>query len=186
MKYLNKIIAIDGHDKRKRKNSWVGIVLHHTGIGKKKSRTEKMWRTFNMNVARYLGLRDKVYVSAHYQIGRYGEIIRIIDDEKYIAFHAGKSSFWHPIKRKWVNNCNEYYIGVELLGDGNQIRYTETQYEALSELCAYLMDRHVTIQPNLIVGHEMVSPGRKVDVGKFFAWGKFHKMLHKKRNEYIF
>ena len=169
--------VIDGHDKATFRGKWSGIVIHHTAINGNGNRIESEWRKLHTNIANYLGAKDKNYVSAHFQIGRYGERTQIVNPEYYIAWHAGKSSFWNSYWRKYQTGCNDFMIGIELLGDGNVVHYTQEQYDSLALLVNELLDKFKTIQPHCITGHEVVSPGRKIDPGKYFDWKKFFRLL---------
>lgn len=170
---------IDGQDRRVRPGDWIGIVIHHTGLGDRREITDSLWRTLQKNIAAYLARKDDVFASAHFQIGRFGEITQIVNPDHYIAFHAGVSTFWHPVRRKFVSGMNDFAIGIELLGDGNVREYSEAQYEALGRLCAELLERFPTIQPHCITGHEVVSPGRKSDPGKLFDWRKAFAAIYR-------
>lgn len=158
---------------------WQGIVIHHTGIGNRPlgSADEGYIRNLHKNVADWLTKKDSNYVSAHFQISWHGEIWELIDPRNKIAYHAGVSSWFHPKLRKQVSGCNDYMIGIELLGDGNQHIYSAAQYEALIKLCNVLMQVWPSIQPTAITGHENVSPGRKNDPGKYFDWKRFFRGL---------
>jgi len=156
----------------------VGIVIHHTWVPESaKDKDETYWKKLFKNISAYLARKDKTYVSAHYHIGKYGECDELVDPDSSVAFHAGVSSFWNPISRTVVSGCNEHFIGIELLGDGNVMPYSSEQYDRLCKLLLFLMRNYPTIQPNLIVGHEMVSPGRKVDPGSFFDWRRMYRGL---------
>ena len=169
---------LDSPDKRPRKEPIVMIVVHHTGIGNRGGISDpSLWRKLNVNIAKWLATADPYYVSAHYQIGRYKELTQIVEPEEFVAYHAGKSSFWHPIDRKWRKGCNEFALGIELLGDGNKEPYSEEQYEKLAEVCKAHM-KYWNIPANMIVGHEMIAPKRKQDPGKYFSWEKFFNVLH--------
>lgn len=158
---------------------WQGIVIHHTGISNRPlgSADEGYIRNLHINIANWLTKKDTNYVSAHYQISWFGEIWELVDPRSRIAYHAGKSSWFHSKHRKQVEGCNGYMIGIELLGDGNQHRYSDEQYLALSKLCNALMDQWPSIDPRSITGHENVSPGRKDDPGKFFDWKRLFRSL---------
>ena len=169
--------VIDGNDKATLWGKWSGIVIHHTDVGGKVDRDESGWRKLHRNIANYLGAKDDKYVSAHFQIGRYGEITQIVNPEHFIAWHAGKSQFWNVNKREWQSGCNDFMIGIELLGDGNLLTFSEEQYESLARLINALMKKFPTIQPHCITGHEVVSPGRKIDPGLYFDWKKFFRLL---------
>ena len=54
--------------------------------------------------------------------------------------------------------------------------YTEEQFVAVKELCQLLCETY-KIDPALIVGHEHVSPGRKVDPGPAWDWSRFDDMI---------
>lgn len=159
---------------------WSGIVIHHTGIGNRKLELvdSKTWAKLYKNIGNYLQTKDKSYVSAHYIIGRAGELRELVNPKQYIAWHAGKSSFWDPRSRKWRKWCNNFMIGIEIVGDGNKGVYSVAQYHQLADLCKRLCKKY-EIDLNQIVGHEMVSPGRKVDPGKYFDWTHFFNLMSK-------
>lgn len=171
----------EASDKRPRRHKPVGIIIHHTDIGNRNPDlvTDETWRSLFKNITGWLTKKDDVYVSAHYHIGRFGETYELVDPFKFVAFHAGRSKYWHPETRAYVENLNEYYIGIELLGDGNKGMFSEAQYDACAKVCAYLLDKFPSIMPHLITGHENVSPGRKVDPGRFFDWRKLFDRIYK-------
>jgi hypothetical protein len=172
------IAKLDGYDKRDRRESeWLGIIIHHTDIGGRTNPSEKKWRSMFTNISAYLAKKDKAYVSAHYIIGHYGELKEIIDPNKYEAFHAGKSSFVHPYTFERTKDCNRYFIGIELLGDGNLVPYSSQQMDALIKLTRKLMLYHPMIHPLCILPHSGVSPGRKVDPGRYFNWRKYYRCI---------
>lgn len=175
------IHQVEASDKRLRNSlfDWVGIIVHHTGIPKNAPTTKEGWHRYYKAIVNWLSVKDDSYVSAHYVISREGMITQLVNPKTHIAYHAGASSFWHPIERKWVSHCNNYFIGIELIGDGNLIPYTDIQYQALAGLCREMMDTYPTINPNLIVGHDMVSPERKVDPGVRFDWKKLFEEIYK-------
>lgn len=178
MKKYSEIITemIEANDKKDlpKKHNWVGIIIHHTSIGDIPT-SETKWRSLNKNVANWLAKKDENYVSAHFQIGYYGEIIQLVDPREHIAFHAGKSELFHPIERKLMSGCNEFTIGIELLGDGNHLPYSEECYGSLIALTRELLAEFPTIDPRCITGHENVSPGRKVDPGFYFNWARYFR-----------
>ncbi|MCB0191045.1 MAG: N-acetylmuramoyl-L-alanine amidase [Anaerolineae bacterium] len=97
-------------------------------------------------------------VSAHYSIGKDGEIVQHVQDI-HRAWHAGRS-IW-----KGRDGCNDYALGIELvnLNDGRD-PYPEAQHQANLALCAYLLDKY-NISTNDIMGHLDIAipPGRKSD-----------------------
>ncbi|MBN2766213.1 MAG: N-acetylmuramoyl-L-alanine amidase [Paludibacteraceae bacterium] len=92
-------------------------------------------------------------VSAHYVIGRKGEIFQLVE-EKNTAYHAGKSSL--PDGRTSVNSCS---IGIELMTTFTEAP-TETQIRALTTLIDDIKSRH---EIKYILRHSDIAPGRKTD-----------------------
>lgn len=109
-------------------------------------------RKFDMGLCRKILLDYKL--SAHYLIGRDGEIWDLVRDTN-VAYHAGKSEY------KGLSNWNNFSVGIEFIGTGDS-GFTDEQYKSGSELVAYLIDQ---FSIGLIVGHEEISPGRKIDPG---------------------
>jgi N-acetyl-anhydromuramyl-L-alanine amidase AmpD len=172
---------LEAHDKRKkREKDFVGIIIHHTAIGNETEMSDSAWARLSTNITNYLARRDDRYASAHFTISRSGIITRLVDPDTHEAFHAGKSQYWHPIKRQVVDDWNRYSIGIEIVGDGNRVKYSEEQYKALIELVKYLTDRYKSIHPLAIVGHENICypTGRKVDPGVAFDWRRFFKGIY--------
>lgn len=158
---------------------WVGIIIHHTGIDKEPADAAG-WVGLFKSITGWLTAKDSAYLSAHFHIGREGECAMLADPDKFTTYHAGESSFFHPLLRRVVPGWNAYAIGIELLGDGNRLAYTDKQYDKLASLCAALMLRFPTIDPRCITGHENVSPGRKADPGRNFDWMRFNRLLFKR------
>ena len=116
-------------------------------------------------------------VSAHYIIPREqyqgSDIVQCVNDLN-VAYHAGNSQW--TINGQYRNNINNYSIGIELEGDGNLVNYTDYQYEQLTALVKNLTFKYNIPEQN-IVGHEDVSPGRKVDPGRLFDWKRLRESL---------
>lgn len=117
-------------------------------------------------------------VSAHFAIPREpyekADVIRFVDD-KDIAYHAGRSKW--TVNGKERTNINKYSIGIELQGDGNFVEYTDFQYDTLISLLKEIVERY-DIPAENIVGHEHISPGRKVDPGKMFDWKRVKSAVY--------
>ncbi|MDR1935668.1 MAG: N-acetylmuramoyl-L-alanine amidase [Candidatus Accumulibacter sp.] len=124
------------------------VVLHHTS---------------NSNLDKALAtLTDPGRkVSAHYLVGRDGQIVRLVD-EKERAWHAGAS--W------WGGNTdiNSASIGIELDNDGFE-PFADAQIDALLGLLADVLQRYDIPGAN-VVGHADVAPGRKTDPSDRFPW----------------
>lgn len=133
--------------------------------------------------------KSESQVSAHLLIGRDGEVIQFAPFN-VICWHAGQS--------KWGNvvGLNSHSIGVEHVnaglldhvgnkyisryekveikdvsivdGKGWQ-NYTTPQISASVEIASLLVK---TYSLKEILGHEQISPGRKIDPGPLFPWDK--------------
>lgn len=100
-------------------------------------------------------------VSAHYLIGRDGQILQLVD-ERDRAWHAGVS-WWNG-----QTDVNSASIGIELDNNGNE-PFASAQIQALLLLLADLKERYRIPTANF-VGHADVAPGRKVDPSAWFPW----------------
>ncbi|MDQ0339993.1 N-acetyl-anhydromuramyl-L-alanine amidase AmpD [Caldalkalibacillus uzonensis] len=128
--------------------------------------------------------------SAHYVIGRDGEIYRLVPEDR-VAFHAGSGNL--PDFPEYKNKLNDYSIGIELLAIGTReemsamisgdtydsidpsfIGFTEAQYESLNALLDEIIERDPSVirDRKHIVGHDEYTPGRKTDPGSWFDWSK--------------
>lgn len=138
-------------------------------------------------------LRDpEAQVSCHYYIDRKGGIFQLVAEDR-VAFHAGKSRW--KIDGGWVEGLNGWSIGIELGNAGpfagrvpgaaeeahisdrqwaEAEPYGDGQYQALIALLQDILQRHPEIAPREVVGHDMVSPGRKTDPGRHFDW---HRLM---------
>tara|TARA_Y100000590_G_scaffold399585_1_gene482987 strand:+ start:291 stop:1013 length:723 start_codon:yes stop_codon:yes gene_type:complete len=140
-------------NKRKRsKKSIKVIIIHYTGM---QSQRESLIRLCNPGSK----------VSAHFLIGRNGNIFRLVQDNK-IAWHAGKSC-WGKYK-----NLNKNSIGIELVNKGHKFGYqnfTNKQLLNLIWLCKKLIKKYKIKKKN-IIGHSDIAPLRKTDPGEKFPW----------------
>lgn len=107
-------------------------------------------------------------VSSHFLIKRTGLITQFVSTGKR-AWHAGISCFGG------VTNCNDYSIGIELEGCDDEA-FSDQQYAALIALSRDLMATY-PIEPQRIVGHSDIAPGRKTDPGPCFDWHRYKHAL---------
>ena len=133
------------------------IIIHYTGM---QSEIESIKRLKN----------TKSKVSCHYFINRKGIITQMVED-KYVAWHAGKS--------KWKNflNLNENSLGIELVNKGHEFGYqnfSNAQVVSLINLCKNLK-RKYTIKRANFLGHSDIAPLRKFDPGEKFPWKRLSK-----------
>jgi N-acetyl-anhydromuramyl-L-alanine amidase AmpD len=127
-------------------------------------------------------------ISAHYMIGREGEIYLLVPENR-IARHAGKGdlkNFPH-----YKDELNKYSIGIEMLAIGTKeemnsmlpaeiydaiprpyIGFTEAQYQSLQNLVNDIVNRNPAIKKDRahIIGHDEYAPNRKTDPGSLFNW----------------
>lgn len=102
-------------------------------------------------------------VSAHYLIGRDGQIVQLVD-ESARAWHAGKS-WWGGI-----TDVNSTSLGIELDNNGNEA-FADSQIDALLALLSDIRLRYNLPAANFI-GHADVAPMRKDDPSALFPWQK--------------
>lgn len=124
------------------------VVLHHTS----NNSTDRALTTLTSPERK---------VSAHYLIGRDGEIIQLVEETER-AWHAGES--W------WGGNTdvNSASIGIELDNNGDE-PFPDVQIDVLLGLLTDLQQRYNIPRANFI-GHADVAPGRKVDPSAWFPW----------------
>jgi len=117
------------------------------------------------DLAGLAGLR----VSAHFVVDRLGGIVQFVPCGRR-AWHAGES--------RWQGrtNCNDYSIGIEMIGDERK-RFTDAHYRETARLCRALMALYPAITRERIIGHRDIAPGRRWDPGQQWDWGRFHRSL---------
>jgi len=118
---------------------------------------------------------SEIRVSAHFVVARDGNITQFVPIKKR-AWHAGESEW------QGKNNCNDYSVGIEMVGDERQ-PFTRKQYTETARLCRTLMQDH-PIDKARIVGHQDIAPTRKWDPGKQWDWGHFNRSLAHIRHLY--
>ncbi|MBM3271456.1 MAG: N-acetylmuramoyl-L-alanine amidase [Candidatus Sericytochromatia bacterium] len=107
-------------------------------------------------------------VSAHFIIGKGGEIVQCVPEEKR-AFHAGPSLF------RGRERVNDFSLGIELVNaQTGRDPFTAPQYASLGSLVRHLAARFA-IPRDRIVGHHDVTnrPGVKRDPAINFDWDRF-------------
>lgn len=133
------------------------IVLHDTETpGVQDART--IWRHF---------ANPRSMVSAHYVIGKAGEIVQCVPDELR-AWHVGESYF------QGQDHLNDRSIGIELVNaQTGSDPFTNAQYRSLSQLVAYLAATH-GIPLDRVVGHKDVTlkPEHKKDPAANFSYSR--------------
>ena len=138
--------------KKRKKKHIIFVIIHYTGM---QSEIDSIKRLKNPDQK----------VSCHYIINRKGIITQMVQD-KYVAWHAGKS--------KWKNfkNLNEYSLGIELVNKGHKFGYqnfSNQQIKSLIKLCKKLKKKYFLKKENFL-GHSDIAPLRKIDPGEKFPW----------------
>jgi N-acetylmuramoyl-L-alanine amidase len=109
-------------------------------------------------------------VSCHYLVDQEGNITQMVGEEMR-AWHAGVSSWEGEVD---INSCS---IGIEIQNTGHNGTYEDfpaSQMEAVATLSADIIARH-SIQPQHVLAHSDIAPGRKVDPGEKFDWRMLHE-----------
>lgn len=106
-------------------------------------------------------------VSSHYFVFEDGRVLSLVAEERR-AWHAGASS--------WAGetDINSRSIGIEIANPGHPgglPPFPEPQITALIALCQGIVARH-PIPPHRVLAHSDVAPGRKLDPGERFPWGR--------------
>jgi N-acetyl-anhydromuramyl-L-alanine amidase AmpD len=114
-------------------------------------------------------LLEQVEVSAHYLIGREGEVLLTVPEELR-AWHAGVSMM--PCETDKRTGVNHFSIGIELVGS-EQSGFTELQYESLVRLVIECSQRHPI---SSVVSHSDIAPDRKTDPW-CFDWARLKTAL---------
>lgn len=130
------------------------VVIHYTEMQSQQAALERL-------------CDPEAKVSAHYLIGRQGEVVRLVPEEKR-AWHAGLS-YWRGHR-----DVNSASIGIELDHPGHLFGYgpfPDAQFEALVPLVARIVKRYDIPRAN-VVGHSDVAPARKIDPGELFPWDR--------------
>ncbi len=104
-------------------------------------------------------------VSAHYMVLEDGRIVQMVPETRR-AWHAGVASWAGETD---INSCA---IGIEIANPGHDYLYPvypKRQVAAVIALCRGIFTRY-RIQPDRVLGHSDVAPGRKKDPGEQFPW----------------
>ncbi len=105
-------------------------------------------------------------VSAHYLIGNDGRLWQLVREEDR-AWHAGAGEW------RGQEDINSRSIGIELDNTGTR-PFSNPQMSALENLMQGIMTRW-SIQPENVIGHSDMAPGRKIDPGLRFDWHRLEK-----------
>ena len=126
------------------------VIIHHTA----QQSTAQTLKTFTLT---------KTQVSAHYVIGRDGQVFHMLND--YLRA-------WHGGVARWgsITDINSISIGIELDNDGTE-PFQEAQLASLLKVLASLK-RTYTIPAANFIGHGDIAPVRKNDPSALFPWSR--------------
>lgn len=130
------------------------IVLHYTGM--ESGAAAQNWLC-----------NAESQVSSHYIVHEDGRVVQMVREADR-AWHAGKS-FWAGVTD--INSCS---VGIEIANRGHDLGYydfPDLQVEAVISLTRDIVTRH-NISPQRVLAHSDVAPGRKIDPGEKFPWGR--------------
>ncbi len=100
-------------------------------------------------------------VSAHYLISAKGAVLALVD-EPMRAWHAGAGEW------RGAGDVNSRSIGIELSNTGGT-PFAAAQMDALDEVLRGIFHRW-PVQPDGVIAHSDMAPGRKKDPGPRFDW----------------
>lgn len=124
------------------------VVLHYTAM--RDTRAARDWLC-----------NPEAEVSAHYLVGRRGQVWQLVAEENR-AWHAGAGA-WGA-----VADINSRSIGIEISNDGAE-PFAAPQMAAVAGLLRGVMARWA-IPPERVVAHSDTAIGRKIDPGRRFDW----------------
>lgn len=133
------------------------IVLHYTG-------------SLHLDATLHWFQKPESKTSAHYVIGREGRVVQMVREDA-VAWHAGKSE----MPKTGETNVNNFSLGIELVGCADS-GFTDRQMAACYQLLEQLVSGY-HVEPDRVVGHAHLAPGRRIDPDGFdgqFPWRKVH------------
>jgi N-acetylmuramoyl-L-alanine amidase len=133
------------------------IILHYTGMASGLEAEDRL-------------CAPESQVSSHYLVHQGGEIVQMVR-EAHRAWHAGKS-FWAGI-----SDINSHSVGIEIVNPGHSLGYPDfpdVQIDAVVALSRDIATRY-GINPDRVLAHSDVAPGRKIDPGEKFPWHRLQE-----------
>lgn len=128
------------------------IILHYTGM--ETGEAAEAWLC-----------NPESEVSSHYLVHEDGRVVQMVREADR-AWHAGRGSW------RGVADVNSFSIGIEIVNLGPLAGFppfADAQIDAVTELCLGIVARHA-VQPERVLAHSDIAPGRKIDPGERFPW----------------
>lgn len=125
------------------------------------------------NLQQSINILTNQVVSSHYLLTDEAKptLYRLVDESR-VSNHAGVSNW------KNYSLLNPSSIGIEIVNPGFTMNpdgtrqwypFPQSQMDVLIPLLKDIVKRH-KIEPNMILGHADIAPGRKQDPGPMFPW----------------
>lgn len=153
---VDRLCSSPNHGERSGHAAPDSIILHYTGMADGPSAIAWLCDPASQ-------------VSCHYVVEEDGTVLQLVPEARR-AWHAGRSS-WHG-----VTDMNAASIGIEIVNGGHDFGlppFPERQIGAVVALVRDIALRQA-IQPERLLAHSDVAPGRKRDPGPRFPWGVLH------------
>jgi N-acetylmuramoyl-L-alanine amidase len=140
------------HGERKDGRRPDSLVLHYTGMVDGASALRQL-------------CNPTAEVSSHYLVFEDGRILQLVPEARR-AWHAGVGCW------QGERDMNSASIGIEIVNPGHDhgyVPFPDAQIEAVTALCADIVDRW-SIVPDRVIAHSDMAPKRKRDPGELFPW----------------
>jgi len=155
----NRFLPSPNHGERRDGRTPDCVILHYTGMASGEAALERL-------------CDPAAEVSCHYVVWEDGRIDQLVAENRR-AWHAGASRW------KGARDINSRSIGVELVNPGHvggaPAPYPVAQIEAAAALCRDVGGRHA-IEPERVLAHSDIAPGRKIDPGEAFPWERLREL----------
>lgn len=109
------------------------------------------------------------------QIHAHNKVVTVKSDEPTYIYRMGDEEYL-IIYSLWIDEVLDR-SEVSLVGNEAWERYPRHQIETGAQVVQRLIDGYPSITH--VVGHCDVSPGRKIDPGYAFPWGKFENLVNR-------
>jgi len=129
------------------------------------------------NLARCIKILEDMGFSYNFMVGRQGEWVELVP-EAFASIGNGRSKWkiksgFHK-KKKWTNNRS---VTVAVIGmDGT--KFTPYQYETVIIKTGDIVRRR-DIKEDMFISHEHISPGRKIDIGRYWDWNRVYDPIYR-------
>ena len=154
---VDEVLPSPNHGDRRGAGTIDLLILHYTGMPDSTQALNWLCNTASE-------------VSSHYFVFESGRVLQLVPESRR-AWHAGASSW------KGESDINSRSIGSEIANPGPDDpdhAYPQAQIDAVIALCRDIITRN-PIQPEGVLAHSDVAPGRKIDPGEVFPWRRLHE-----------